>query len=213
MQCQTLEQYSVEYLEGTLTPDVMRAVEAHLEQCAHCRAQLAEARLVSASVRRLPLETCPDRMLAQVLQQHREMHVSWGERLAQWVGPVPVWKTGLATALMLIAAVAGWLYQGRQQPVAPPETYSAIEVAQAQQEVELALGYICRYMQHASVLVEYQLASAQHVVAEPVHEILTEQLQSTRTAVRQPVRTLMHEAAAPFKAAAAYLDRKESSRK
>ncbi len=210
MQCQTFEQYSVDYLEGTLSPRTMHDADAHLQCCAHCRALLAEARMVSEALRRLPQESCPDHIVEQVMQQQalrgaRSVRVSWSERLSQWFGPVHIRRFGLATVAVLLVVVTVWQYQRGQHRPVETETYSAAEVEQAKREIELTLAYLHRYMQQTSTAVEYQLASTQTTLTEPVHTILAEQIQSTQTAVRRPMQTLITDAAAPFEAAASYL--------
>jgi anti-sigma factor RsiW len=202
MQCQTFERYIIDYVDGTLRPQDAADVDAHLQQCARCRSALADARAMSESLRALPQEPCPDYVIESVLEdvERRVDHDSWVERLSQWCGSGRIWKTGFAMATALLLVVAAGLYQGGIRWPARPETYSAADVEQARREIELTLAYIHHYTQQAGEIVEYQLASTQEVVTEPVHTILVEQLQSTQTAVRQPVQTFMNDAVVPLDA-------------
>jgi hypothetical protein len=128
----------------------------------------------------------------------RAPSVSWIERLPHWFGGFPAWKTGLATAAILIVAAVFWYQADLQQPVQPESSYSEAEVEQATREIQLTLAYLQHYMWQTSQMVEHQLASTENMIAEPVHTILLEQLQSTQTVVKQPVQTLVDDAAASF---------------
>jgi anti-sigma factor RsiW len=66
------------YALGALDADETARVEAHLRECSDCRAELAELRLVTDELDRLPLETyvhAPpegDRALRRAVRQMRE---------------------------------------------------------------------------------------------------------------------------------------------
>lgn len=197
MTCQTFEQYFVDYLEGTLSSELMRDAEAHLHQCRQCRAELAQQRNISAQIRRLTESQCPDRVLDSVLiriEQDRQ-RFSWRTRFQAWCrAENALWKMGTtAAAAFLILAVAALFYQGGEIPSRQPLQYSAEEVEEARRDIELTLAYVNLYTQKTGHIVEQQLAAAHSAVTQPVQNTLRLQLRSTGKAVTQPLEENMLE--------------------
>jgi len=86
-----------EYVEGALAPQDRAQVEAHLEVCAACRAEVADATEARASLRALPEVQEPPGVTLAVLREARERRAA-----PRWASPLRV-----AAAVILIAGMAG----------------------------------------------------------------------------------------------------------
>jgi hypothetical protein len=86
-----------EYVEGALAPQDRAEVQAHLEGCAPCRAEVADATEARASLRALPEVQEPPGVTLAVLREARERKAA-----PRWGAPLRV-----AAAVILIAGMAG----------------------------------------------------------------------------------------------------------
>jgi anti-sigma factor RsiW len=59
--CRELVELLTEYLEGTLPPGEVAAVDAHLAACDACRVYLEQMRATIAALGSVPVETLSDR--------------------------------------------------------------------------------------------------------------------------------------------------------
>jgi Putative zinc-finger len=112
------------YALGVLDPDDALVVEAHLRDCASCRAELAELRLVQSRLGDMPpeffLDGPPedgDLLLQRTIEQVREESRGGGQRRRLLL-------LGVAAAVVVGALFGGGLLIGRETAdivVAPPE--------------------------------------------------------------------------------------------
>ena len=72
MPCQELVELITAYLDGTLSPVDRLRFEQHLAECRHCRTYLLQMRQTIQVLGRLPEETIPDEVKAQLLQAFRD---------------------------------------------------------------------------------------------------------------------------------------------
>jgi len=86
-----------EYVEGALAPRDRAQVEAHLEACATCRAEVAEAAEARSALRTLAEVEEPQGIALDVLREARERRTA-----PRWGAPLRV-----AAAVVLIAGLAG----------------------------------------------------------------------------------------------------------
>jgi hypothetical protein len=86
-----------EYVDGTLAARDRASVDAHLAECASCRAGVAELQSLSASAASLPKSIEPRRDLWPGIGRRIGRRATWN---AQWF-----WRGALAAAAMLVLAV------------------------------------------------------------------------------------------------------------
>lgn len=106
------------YYDGESSPDEKLAVEAHLHECAECRALLADLRGLSTMLRECPLATAPPGLLGRLQTTSYSAQDREVRRLAGWM-------TAAAAAVLLIA-LAG--YPNRQVEAASPGTWELAAV-------------------------------------------------------------------------------------
>ncbi|MBC7186496.1 MAG: zf-HC2 domain-containing protein [Calditrichaeota bacterium] len=137
------------YLDGELTRRERREVERHLRTCPRCRAELEANAALRASLRTLPVLSCPEGVMERLplpgrAQPARKRVLALRPRLA--------WRLALAGAA---AAVA--LFLVIRRPALPPQpeesAYSPEQVVRARHDVELAFAYV----NHALRLTERTL--------------------------------------------------------
>jgi hypothetical protein len=190
MNCQTFEQYLVDYLEGTLSSEDTRDVDAHLQFCVFCQTLLAEEQAISEKLQQWPKLTCPEHVIKDVFFdiEKRQPHVSWKTSIQWCFAPERFWKIGVAAAIVLLVLMT-LFYLGGDAPQIQQIAYSAEEVEQAKKDIELTLAYVYHYTEKTGNILEHQLASTQTVVRQPVQTILEHHIASTQTAIRRPVET------------------------
>jgi hypothetical protein len=146
------------YLDGDLTPAEAALAHAHLETeapagegtgapgCAGCRREVRRATRLREELRALPAEACPDGVAARVLAVARaeaELH-----RTARRFGAGAAARWLRLGALAAAAAALLWLgVRATQEPAPQPvavqaDAYTAEELARAEAELRLALGYV-----------------------------------------------------------------------
>ncbi len=86
-----------EYVDGTLAARDRASVEAHLAECAECRAAIAELRSLSASATGLPKSIEPGRDLWPAIAARIRPRAMWNVQR--------FWRGALAAAAMLVLAV------------------------------------------------------------------------------------------------------------
>ncbi len=108
MMCPHMEAALNEYVDGTLTARDRASVEAHLADCAACRAAVAELRSLIAGAGRLPRSINPPRDLWPFIESRIVQRATWHVQRLRW-------RAGLAAAAVLVIALA--LYR-----LLPPST-------------------------------------------------------------------------------------------
>lgn len=96
MRCPQIQKLLNEYLEGSLERASREVVQAHLQQCAACRRELALLNILYRELPRLPEPKLPPQLGAQI--QARLQVERWASRQG-----IPLWKSGWvwATAVPL----------------------------------------------------------------------------------------------------------------
>lgn len=188
MNCQTFEQYLVDYLEGTLSQEQTRDADAHLQQCDQCQVLLAQEQTISAKIRQLPTLSCPKSVLERVFDriEEEQRFLSWRERLQWWFVNHHLGKIGMTAAAIVVFVMIGIFYQGGDNPPVSPGTYSEEELKQAQRDIELTLAYVNDYAQQTGNIVEEQLALAHIAVTQPIQTLVAEQI---LFAIKHPLET------------------------
>jgi anti-sigma factor RsiW len=173
-----------EYLDGELVATEAARVRRHVEGeaaaggdegCALCRRELRRAELLRAALRALPEERCPDAVVERV----REL------ALEESTGPSKVlpWRGSAAARWLrlggLAAAAAALLWLGvrssgtpapRAVAVQAQHEYSAEELARAEEELRLALGYVAAIGRRSGVALRDEVLVGE--VLEPSADAL-----------------------------------------
>ena len=87
-----------EYVDGTLAARDRASVEAHLAECARCRAAVAELRRLVAEARDLPRSIEPSRDLWAAIETRIVQRATWNVQ-RRW------WRGALAAAAVLVIAL------------------------------------------------------------------------------------------------------------
>jgi anti-sigma factor RsiW len=72
--CREFVELVTEYLEGTLSEDLERAVAAHLELCDPCVVYLHQMRSTAGTLRSLPMTTLPPAARDRLLEVFPALH-------------------------------------------------------------------------------------------------------------------------------------------
>ena len=154
-----------EYADGTLPADARREVEAHLAECASCRAELAAIQALLAEVGGLPKSIQPEHELWDGIAARIAPRGRAGRR---------PWLLALAAILLMAlssAMTAWWL--GRQ---APASDFAQVQARYAEESAELAR----RVLEGPSELSPQTLAAvARHL------RIIDEAIQEAEAALRE----------------------------
>jgi len=148
MKCNDFKNLITEYLENTGSPLQRRQVESHLSECETCRALAAREESVIKQLRALPIESCPDEIIDQVMETIDEPPMSLINRIRSWLKVNPSWRYGLASlsGTVAIALLVTFLFIPNQNKhTMGPDDFTAVEIEQAKKEAELALAYFAVY--------------------------------------------------------------------
>ena len=103
MNCKEIEGYAIEYLDGKLAGEDLKAVELHLHGCGACSERLHGFSDVSGLLDSWPaIEPSPsfNARLAQRLASAEANSLGWWERLSTAINWFPVGKPALAGAVL-----------------------------------------------------------------------------------------------------------------
>ncbi len=126
MDCQDARNLIIETLTGTASPDVRRALEAHLADCRACLAEAATVEETMSLLRAVPQphpreEYWTDFMAR--LQRRLEADRSVWDRLRHWVRrPRHAWQTVAATSALIVVLGAALLMQPAPQVSETPSS-------------------------------------------------------------------------------------------
>lgn len=121
------------FLDGDLSPGEEERLQAHLEGCASCAAELKLAGTVQRELRSLPHHDCPPEVLEKVRSAGGKVTAFPPGR---WFSPERL-RVAAAAALLAVAIGAGAFFARPVHQGPDPE-----EVAQATAEARYALAYI-----------------------------------------------------------------------
>jgi anti-sigma factor RsiW len=154
------------YLEDELPRREAAEVESHLAGCADCRAELAIARRLREALRTgLPMLACPPEVTARVLAIARE-EAAAPRRWRSWLGTGTLRPALAAAALLALLLAAPLLYRAVvQAPAEAPQlaagegepVYSAAEIARAEEEARLVLGFVAAIGRDAGRAVQEEV--------------------------------------------------------
>lgn len=154
MDCREIRDKLTEYQLGGLEDTERAAVEAHLADCAGCRAELAAlARLDDLLPAMTPL-TAPAELWAGIEARLQPRHAPWWQWALEWPRPA------LAAAATVMIAVGLALGLRGPAPVVPTET-----LAPAYQEQQIVAEWSSPLADDAALGVMF--ASLQGVETEP----------------------------------------------
>lgn len=131
MDCQDARNLIIETLTGTVSPDVRRAVEAHLADCGICRAEATTVEETVALLRVVPQPRVTEEHWADFMARLRRRlgaERSVWDRIRSWLrSPRHAWGTMAATAALVFALGSALLmHPAPQMSVAPPPTDASL---------------------------------------------------------------------------------------
>lgn len=120
MRCEDLQRNLGNYVDGGISPDERKAIEAHLRGCPPCQATLADVDPVAAVLVQSQAPPIPpgfaDRVIAHARYRIIRPRLTWS--------PVQWWRTasapmrGAAAAVLVVGFLGGWM-MGRDAVRAP----------------------------------------------------------------------------------------------
>jgi len=126
--CERIDELLEAFLDGELEVTEAMAVERHVAGCRQCGESLSLAQRIRDTLRSAGMPACPDELTPAIETLASRPRPSAGN-----------WRHALAAGLaaLAIGAAVAW-----QQPWRGNPDPSAAELAQARQELRVALGYI-----------------------------------------------------------------------
>ncbi len=163
--CRETERLLEAYIDGDLSRELQCNVESHLATCEACQAQLALARTVSAELRSLPLQPCPERVLQEVLEKAQPKKGWLGRLLLDLSLLRPRYALGfsLGLVLVIVTVVAVSHRSPPLQSGGPYPQYSEQEIAQARKGILLAFHYVNYASNRTQEVIENEVLP-RHVV-------------------------------------------------
>jgi anti-sigma factor RsiW len=165
------------YVDGELSAADTFRLESHLSACPVCAEELQLARRVKHTLRILPPQYCPDRVVAAALEEaESERAVTrkprWQARFASW--HQWQWRLAAAVAMALAIAVTITVFIRPQQP---PTTMSPEELARAERQVKWTLAYVGHVSQSSASIVYEEVIESE---LEPLVKKGLSQIQQTK---------------------------------
>ena len=158
------------YLDGELDSDTARQFETHFAACPDCAAEHKLALQMSAAFGAMELERCPDEVFERGLSQARVSQNGRADRPAlpqKNQSSVRRWRSfALAASILLVLGLSSLPFLLNSAEA----EYSAEEIAQARQEVELALRLVSDAGRDAGALIHNDVLGEE--VVEPIQRTL-----------------------------------------
>jgi anti-sigma factor RsiW len=138
MNCASYEQDLGAYIDGA--PDTTGALDAHLAECARCRALAADLRAIRTAARTLPPPAPPSRVWAQMSAAVRESRRGVPfQRVWSYAITRPIASAAAAAAVLVLVWVGTTL-----APLAPPSDIARMdplpaEVRMAEEQITTAI--------------------------------------------------------------------------
>ena len=157
MNCNEYENLITEYLENKCTPDQCIQMESHLSGCKKCHELAEQERLVMEKLIEIPIEPCPDEIIASVMESIPGHSMSLMERIRSWFQPAPPIRYGavsLAGSLVILMLVLFLYIPGQQRQSIDSAEYSPEQIQRAATEAKLALAYFSVYSRKTETALE-----------------------------------------------------------
>ena len=119
MECKKLHKHLLEAIDGTLSGELRRALDAHLAQCSACSDSFEFARKAISSFRRIPQRDVPKEIWNRIAQQIAQGRVApqrvfgWWQRFSEILTEISwgrrvAWSWALAAAVVMLAVWGLW---------------------------------------------------------------------------------------------------------
>ena len=154
MACDVYRGQLIEYLDGELAVEMRPELEAHLDQCSGCRAELRDLRETLTLVARIPAPEPSEAFWQQYLREIRQKAERvpwWTSALRHWFAPLglrPIPAVAVA-AVLVLAAVVTW----HTLPERPPTP----ELASLDLTQQLLVSEDLEVLQEMELLEEWDL--------------------------------------------------------
>lgn len=154
------------YIDGDIAGEELEQFEAHLDDCAACRNELALAKQVVDGLRSLPDLTCPDSVVDEAAGRIELSPPAAGRnRLREWLAGVRVLTLRPALAAMALVVVVAAVYMVSHEGLLitddPDSTLNVTgdvmtpqEAEEAEREIALAFAYVGKYSRKAGFIVK-----------------------------------------------------------
>ncbi len=175
--CAEIDALLEPYLDDELDPTDQTRVANHVERCTHCAHQLQLTRQVRGGLRALPCPPCPDAVSAAAIthanksqgQRPTDAHRGWPKHVGR-----RTWQPLVALAAATALAIGlRWHSDLRPNPPIDPA------VAQAKEDIKLALAYLGRMGEQTGTIVRDDVLATR--VASPVVRSIREALEGKTT--------------------------------
>jgi anti-sigma factor (TIGR02949 family) len=142
------------WLDGDLPPEEAGRLQAHLDRCPTCAAELALAGRIQRELRALPQPDCPPELIQRVVRTGRGEIVPFPSRNRMK-------RIRIAAAVLVLAVGGGSLFVHLQNQQRQP---SPEQVAQATRDARLALAYLGKVTRKAGLDVRDEVLEKRLVV-------------------------------------------------
>lgn len=176
MTCDTMRPRLDEYLDGTLPPDVVRDVDAHLATCADCQREVEALRAILAEARALPRSVEPPAGLWRNIEARLPaMALPIATPPRRRLAERPLVLLAAALFLLLAGATLATLYQRSAAPGA--SAFAAEQARYARATAQLARQLVADSTAIGSetrAVVERNLAIVDQAIQEAERALVTD---------------------------------------
>ena len=207
MNCHEFEPELGDYVDGTLPPEQVEAVSAHVDGCVRCRAIVADFKAIRSVAQTLepqmPATHVWTRIAAALEQDQRQGAGAEQIRPAPWwrlASGAMAWKPVIAAAAMLVLLVAGTWLAWRDASGAPAtgmvasgsrvpadETSIDPEVQLAEQHYSAAIGDLEKVTQTESGSLDPQTAQVVHANLEVIDQAIGQSREALKSEPTNPM--------------------------
>lgn len=170
-ECQEVMDRFDSYLDGTLNEATSARFAEHLESCRPCASEVIVAQRMREAFDEMVLERCPDDVLQQATlaaKASQNGHVNSSSTTSPSQPRIRRWRTlALAATVFLILGLGSLPFLLNSSS----ESYTVEEIAQARQEVELALQFVSDAGRETGVFLQNDVLNDE--VVKPIQQSLT----------------------------------------
>jgi hypothetical protein len=169
-QCRKTRSLFGPYIDGDLGPKALQKMDAHLEACPECRAELKAEQQVADVFSGLPEMSCPKRVNQRITMRLADepKQLPLSHRLGLLIGS-PGWKTVTACAAALVVVM---LFL----PLAPEDQDGVDTVLNTSGDDRISHQEAYQARQRAKTSLAYVAQLLQDTERETVNEILTKKI-------------------------------------
>ena len=119
-QCERAQTALADYVEGSLRGRARARVEAHLRDCADCRAEVAALERTGELLKDARAIPAPSRVWGSI-----EAEIAGKQSLPTIRSLRVLWRGAVVVAALATALIAGWMVRPQEAPIAAPTVQQA----------------------------------------------------------------------------------------